>query len=268
MTTLNDKKASEAKLLLEQRGSMSPELASRRRERVTVGGGQGGRHSSATTSFFGYAKNIFLGDSQENSAIQDNLDAGHPEMARARSCDEHVDRIKRAGRSIQAFSPSREGRLMKPSEQPEPQLRTCSKPSGQRPARASPDRAASSVPSARHSTASTVAAVRRAWTTATSLSSAEQVLVMLALAPHLQSRLLRPVDRPTPARRRRPAGVRRGAGRAPPRRAADGRDRAVRPRRRRSGRAARGAAAAVQRPLVRADGTCCGSTRCGRANRR
>ena len=75
--------------------------------------------------------------------------------------------------------------------------------------------------------------------------------MLLALAPHLRPDYLRPADRPAPAGGRRPAGVRRRARRAPPRRAADRRDGAVRPRGRRPSRTARGAAAAVERALVR-----------------
>ena len=51
--------------------------------------------SARYNKFFGYAKNIFLGDSRENSSIQEHLDTGHPEMA-GKKLDDHVARIKRS----------------------------------------------------------------------------------------------------------------------------------------------------------------------------
>ena len=56
--------------------------------------------------FFGYAKNIFLGDSRENSSIQANLDRGHPEMA-GEELEEHVARIKRSFALDDSFNPRR-----------------------------------------------------------------------------------------------------------------------------------------------------------------
>ena len=79
MKVLNKKRASFAKLLLEERGSITgartpvpkPLSAASIKEAALT------RYNH----FFGYAKNIFLGDSRENSSIQEHLDAGHPEMA-------------------------------------------------------------------------------------------------------------------------------------------------------------------------------------------
>lgn len=93
MKFLNNKRASAAKLLLEQRGSIAgartpvgPTVNA-----VTIREAAIARYSN----FFGYAKNIFLGDSKENSSIQEHLDKGHPEMQTQILLDEHVDRIKR-----------------------------------------------------------------------------------------------------------------------------------------------------------------------------
>jgi len=103
---LNNKKASEAKLLLEQRGSIS---GARTQVGPTV--------TAATireaainryTRFFGYAKNIFLGDSKENSSIQELLDTHHPEMATKAKLQEHVDRIKRGWALDPSFTPTEE----------------------------------------------------------------------------------------------------------------------------------------------------------------
>ncbi|HKY14886.1 MAG TPA: DUF4157 domain-containing protein [Microthrixaceae bacterium] len=93
MQLLNNKKASAAKLLLEERGSL-PDARTPVAKPVstnTVKAAAIARYNK----FFGYAKNIFLGDSRENSSIQEHLDAGHPEMAEAQ-LDNHVARIKRS----------------------------------------------------------------------------------------------------------------------------------------------------------------------------
>jgi hypothetical protein len=92
-TVLENKKWSEAKLLLEQRGSISdshtpvkdPLSQTAIEEAAKV------RYSN----FFGYAQNLFIGDSKENSSIQQHLDDGHPEMA-DQALDDHVRRIKRS----------------------------------------------------------------------------------------------------------------------------------------------------------------------------
>lgn len=46
--------------------------------------------------FFGYAKNLFLGDSPENSAIQEALDPHHPELTTKRKLNQHIKMVKRA----------------------------------------------------------------------------------------------------------------------------------------------------------------------------
>ena len=91
--SLENKKWSEAKLLLEQRGSIA--LA-----RTPVLGDLNQANIEATAkqryqAFFGYAKNLFIGDSAENSSIQEHLDRGHPDMA-DRELIAHVARIKRS----------------------------------------------------------------------------------------------------------------------------------------------------------------------------
>lgn len=92
MDVLNKKKVSAAKLLLEERGSISGA-----RTVVRKPLGVASIKEAATTrykQFFGYAKNIFLGDSRENSSIQEHLDPRHPEMADGKLYD-HLSRIKR-----------------------------------------------------------------------------------------------------------------------------------------------------------------------------
>ncbi|MEU4156364.1 DUF4157 domain-containing protein [Actinoplanes sp. NPDC026670] len=96
---LNKKKMtwSRAKLLIEQRGSTGsdPIVA------VTPVGTplslaaiqEAARKRYA--KFFGYAKNIFLGDSEENRSIQEHLDDGHPDLADGK-LRFHVRRIKRS----------------------------------------------------------------------------------------------------------------------------------------------------------------------------
>ena len=90
--SLNGKKISEGKLLLEQRGSISD--ARQQVEEVS----QGGIQKAAKTryaKFFGYLRNMFIGDSKENSSIQEHLDKGNPEMA-GQKLEEHVRHVKRA----------------------------------------------------------------------------------------------------------------------------------------------------------------------------
>ncbi|MGS0755307.1 hypothetical protein ACVBEH_11780, partial [Roseateles sp. GG27B] len=90
---LTKKKWSEAKLLLEQRGSIA--LA-----RTAVLGelSQASIEAAAKQryqAFFGYAQNLFIGNSAENSAIQEQLDRGNPDMA-GKQLLAHVTRIKRS----------------------------------------------------------------------------------------------------------------------------------------------------------------------------
>lgn len=102
VAVLKDKKASAAKLLLEQTGSLS-------QARVTLGKLSLPAVKDAAverySNFFGFAKNIFLGNSKENSEIQENLDRGNPKLA-GKKLWEHVDRIKRSWALTQDFAPS------------------------------------------------------------------------------------------------------------------------------------------------------------------
>jgi hypothetical protein len=102
MKTLNGKKVSEAKLLLEQRGSHTD-------ARITLSAVTVPAVKEAAikryTNFFGFAKNIFIGGSRENSEIQENLDKGNLKLA-GRKLWEHVDRIKRNWAFDQKFTPS------------------------------------------------------------------------------------------------------------------------------------------------------------------
>ncbi len=91
---LADKKPSAAKLLIEQRGSHPesrvPVTATKKLTRDLIIDAVKKRYRK----FFGYARNIFLGDSSENRSIQKHLDDGHPELADSKLQD-HVARIKR-----------------------------------------------------------------------------------------------------------------------------------------------------------------------------
>lgn len=105
MDVLNEKKlkVSGGKLLLEQRGSL-PEARTPVRMPATIDTIKEGA-VTRYNRFFGYAKNIFLGDSRENSSIQEYLDKGHPEMADDKLY-EHVARIKRSFALDDSFKPS------------------------------------------------------------------------------------------------------------------------------------------------------------------
>lgn len=103
-TVLAKIKLSQAKLLLEQRSSIPDAREPVTEKRVTaklVIAAAKRRYRR----FFGYAKNIFLGDSSENRSIQELLDEGHPEMA-GRKLRDHVARIKRAWALNSKFTPS------------------------------------------------------------------------------------------------------------------------------------------------------------------
>jgi hypothetical protein len=90
---LADKPLSEAKLMVEQRGSIGQAREPVQGERPTVASVIAAA-KRRYRRFFGYAKNVFLGDSSENRSIQEHLDAGHPEMAGQKLRD-HVERVKR-----------------------------------------------------------------------------------------------------------------------------------------------------------------------------
>lgn len=103
-SALAGKKFSQAKLLLEQRSSIADA-----REPVTEGKLTKKALIAAAKRryrrFFGYAKNIFLGDSSENRSIQEHLDRGHPEMA-GKKLRDHVARIKREWALDSTFKPT------------------------------------------------------------------------------------------------------------------------------------------------------------------
>ncbi|ALN85854.1 hypothetical protein LC55x_2589 [Lysobacter capsici] len=87
------KKWSEGKMLLEQRASIGEA-----RTPVNSPLNQAAIVDAASRrygNFFGYTKNLFIGNSRENSAIQQHLDAGHPDMAETQLRN-HVRRIKRS----------------------------------------------------------------------------------------------------------------------------------------------------------------------------
>jgi hypothetical protein len=88
---LQGKKVSEAKLLLEQRGSAP---ASRTPVESLTEDGVVAAANTRHHAFFGYTKNLFIGDSAENSSIQEELDRGKPGMGEKKLLD-HVSHIKR-----------------------------------------------------------------------------------------------------------------------------------------------------------------------------
>lgn len=89
---LNGKKVSEGKLLLEQRSSIA-----QARVPVKHATPEGIQEAAKTrySQFFGYLKNMFIGNSPENSSIQEKLDRGHPDMADEKLM-EYVRHAKRA----------------------------------------------------------------------------------------------------------------------------------------------------------------------------
>jgi hypothetical protein len=97
------RKVSAGKLLLEQRGS-APQSRVGVRMPATINSIKDAA-VERYNRFFGYAKNIFLGNSRENSSIQQYLDKGHPEMAEKELRD-HVRRIKRMWALDPSFEPS------------------------------------------------------------------------------------------------------------------------------------------------------------------
>ncbi|WP_394216241.1 DUF4157 domain-containing protein [Brachybacterium vulturis] len=103
LTFLHDKTLVRAKVLLEERGSIgashTPVKTPLTQETVRDAAKKRYR------AFFGFAANIFLGDSRENSSIQENLDGGHPDLAGQKLWD-HVARIKRGWALDQGFTPS------------------------------------------------------------------------------------------------------------------------------------------------------------------
>ena len=103
---LSKKKLSAAKLLVEQSGSIAAAHEPVTEKKVTsnlVIAAAKRRYKR----FFGYAKNIFLGDSSENRSIQELLDDGHPEMA-GKKLRDHVARVKREWALDKSFEPGEE----------------------------------------------------------------------------------------------------------------------------------------------------------------
>jgi phage-related protein len=83
---------SAAKLVLEQRSSIvfaRIEVKKPLSQENVVAGAK-----ERYKNFFGYVKNIFLGNSRENSQIQEHLDAGNPDLA-GKLLENHVHRIER-----------------------------------------------------------------------------------------------------------------------------------------------------------------------------
>lgn len=94
---LEDKTTIDAKLLIEQRASIAEArvpVTTRKKKNVDIEAVIDGA-KRRYRKFFGYTKNIFLGDSSENRSIGRHLDDGHPEMAEV-ELQNHVSRIKRA----------------------------------------------------------------------------------------------------------------------------------------------------------------------------
>ena len=91
---LNNKKVSQGKLLLEQRplvGNVGEGVAA-----LTIPALQQAA-TARYAAFFGYTRNLFIGDSAENSSIQENIDPHHPLMAKdPAKLAAHVQHVKRA----------------------------------------------------------------------------------------------------------------------------------------------------------------------------
>lgn len=100
---LNGKLVSQGKLLIEQRAAIA-------QARIPVAKSTVPGIQEAATSryslFFGYLRNLFIGDSRENSAIQQHLDEGNPELA-GKLLEDHVRHIKRAWAMDQSMPISR-----------------------------------------------------------------------------------------------------------------------------------------------------------------
>lgn len=91
-THLLGKTVAACKVLLEKRASISEALVS---VDTLTSVGVAAAARKRYEKFFGYTRNIFIGDSKENSRIQHHLDAGRPDMSR-KELDEHVRHIKRS----------------------------------------------------------------------------------------------------------------------------------------------------------------------------
>lgn len=100
--TLNGKKVSECVHLIEKRGAISDARVSV--SKLTV---QGVIDAVVVRyqRFFGYVKNLFIGDSKENSRIQEHLDNGKPGMSTA-ELTAHVSHVTRAWALDQKFKPT------------------------------------------------------------------------------------------------------------------------------------------------------------------
>lgn len=102
-SVLNGKKASKGKLLLEQRGSIADSHTPVDELNVT---GIQKAAKSRYSNFFGYLRNLFIGDSSENRSIQQHLDEGHPDLA-GKKLENHVRHVKRAWAIDDSISISR-----------------------------------------------------------------------------------------------------------------------------------------------------------------
>ncbi|MES3020477.1 MAG: DUF4157 domain-containing protein [Pseudomonadota bacterium] len=91
---LVEKKVSQGKVLIEQRTSMAD--VGEGVSSLTVAALQKAA-TARYAAFFGYLRNLFIGDSRENSSIQENIDPHHPLMASdPKKLDAHVRHVKRA----------------------------------------------------------------------------------------------------------------------------------------------------------------------------
>ncbi|HSF89189.1 MAG TPA: DUF4157 domain-containing protein [Saprospiraceae bacterium] len=101
--SLNGKLVTEAKILIEKRGSVPDALTpvGEPLDEKTIQTAAQARYQK----FFGYSRNIFIGDSSENRSIQQHLDDGHPELVGPK-LQNHVDHIKRAWTLDGAFAPT------------------------------------------------------------------------------------------------------------------------------------------------------------------
>jgi len=101
--SLNGKLVTDGKVLIEKRGSVTEALTvvSEPLDEKAIQTAAKARYQK----FFGYARNIFIGDSSENRSIQQHLDDGHPELVGPK-LQNHVDHLKRGWTLDSGFAPT------------------------------------------------------------------------------------------------------------------------------------------------------------------
>lgn len=105
VSKLKNKKASEGKLLLEQRASIGDARTAVKGDLDEKSIGEAARERHA--KFFNYASNLWIGPQRENSVLQQKIDANKPGMkGNQAAIDEHVAHIKRGWAMDGDFTPT------------------------------------------------------------------------------------------------------------------------------------------------------------------